>query len=79
LNIAAHDRETKLKHAIRFLGQGYKVRLTVQLMGREQAHPERATEFLTEALEFLDNYGKPSTPPVLKGRDAHVLLNPKAK
>ena len=77
LNIAEHDRETKIKHAIKFLNQHYKVRLIVELQGRQQARPERALEFLDGAVYSLGEFGNPTTTPTLKGRNAQVLISPK--
>lgn len=79
MNIAAHDRETKLKHCIKFLQQNHRVRLTMQMVGREQGHPERAVAFLDAAVEYLKEYGKANGAVVVKGRDATVFISPLSK
>ena len=38
--IDEHDYTTKMKHVVRFLGEGNKVKLTIMFRGREMAHPE---------------------------------------
>jgi translation initiation factor IF-3 len=50
----------------------------VQLIGRQQAHPERAVEFLNETIKSLTDFGVPNSSPVIKGRDANVLISPKS-
>lgn len=79
LNIAQHDKETKLKHCIKFLQQDHRVRLTLQMVGREQGHPERAVAFLNDAVESLKEYGKANGPVVVRGRDATVFIFPLSK
>ncbi|MFR1306299.1 translation initiation factor IF-3, partial [Hominenteromicrobium sp.] len=40
LNIDTHDFETKRNHAIRFLNDGNKVKVSIRFRGREMGHPE---------------------------------------
>ena len=42
--IDEHDYTTKMKHVVRFLGEGNKVKLTIMFRGREMAHPELGLE-----------------------------------
>ncbi len=42
--IDEHDYTTKMKHVVRFLGEGNKVKLTIMFRGREMAHPELGHE-----------------------------------
>ena len=40
LNIDTHDFETKKNHAVRFLSEGNKVKVSIRFRGREMGHPE---------------------------------------
>ena len=40
LNIDTHDFETKRNHAVRFIGEGNKVKASIRFRGREMGHPE---------------------------------------
>ena len=71
LNIAAHDLETKLRAAQKFLDKGEEVKLTVMLRGRQKAHPERARDML----EGLAVSGRRETP-VLIGAGYNMLVRP---
>ena len=39
LNIDTHDFETKKNHAVRFLEEGNKVKVSIRFRGREMGHP----------------------------------------
>lgn len=46
VRIGQHDLEFKVKKATEFLAQGHKVKVDVQMRGREQAHPELAFDLI---------------------------------
>lgn len=46
LNIGEHDKQTRLKQAMKFLDEGHKVRLEVVLRGRERAHADQARQVM---------------------------------
>ena len=68
--IDEHDYTTKMKHVVRFLGEGNKVKLTIMFRGREMAHPELGMKILRrvadDVAEFAD--GRERSPP---GRSEH--------
>ncbi len=49
--IDEHDYTTKMKHVVRFLGEGNKVKLTIMFRGREMAHPELGRRILERVAE----------------------------
>ena len=78
LQIGKADLDRKLKQAQGFLEKGEQVQVQVQLRGRQQAHPERAVEFLHEISEsHLSECGKPSNEP-RPGR-LSITFNPKKR
>jgi len=53
-----HDIETKIKNAGRFLKKGHKVRIEIQLRGREKAHYDLALEKLQEFVNQIEEKNK---------------------
>lgn len=49
-----HDLETKIRNAQRFLKKGHKVRIAIQLRGREKAHQDLAKEKLQEFITQIE-------------------------
>src|SRR5438132_1506534 len=49
--IDEHDYTTKMKHVLRFLGEGNKVKLTIMFRGREMAHPELGLKILNRVAD----------------------------
>ena len=46
IHVDTNDYELKIKHALDFLGKGYKLKVTIQLRGREMAYPQLAYELM---------------------------------
>jgi translation initiation factor IF-3 len=78
-NTDDHDYDFKLNHAIRFLGEGNRVKAVVQFRGREIAHTELGRKLLLRFANDLAAYGAMEGLPKLEGRNAHVLLSPVKK
>jgi translation initiation factor IF-3 len=54
--IGQHDLDIKLKHAQEFIDKGSKVKLTVQMRGRENAKSSDVFNHFKEAFNALENY-----------------------
>ena len=78
-NTDDHDYDFKLNHAIRFLGEGNRVKAVVQFRGREIAHTELGRKLLLRFANDLAEHGAMEGLPKLEGRNAHVLLSPVKK
>ena len=52
LGIDVHDFETKGNHAIRFLKEGNKVKVSIRFRGRELGHPEIGLETMTRFADY---------------------------
>ncbi len=74
---AEHDLQVIVKKAIKFLGEGDKVRLVCRFRQRELAHPEVGKGKLLIIAERLADLGKPDRDPILNGREMVLLINPK--
>jgi translation initiation factor IF-3 len=75
-NTDDHDYEFKKNHAIRFLGEGNRVKAVVQFRGREIAHTDLGKKLLLRFAEDLREFGSVEGQPKLEGRNAHVLISP---
>jgi translation initiation factor IF-3 len=75
-NTDDHDYDFKMKHAIRFLQEGNRVKAVVQFRGREIAHVDLGKKLLLRFAEDLKEHGAIEGQPRLEGRNAHVILSP---
>lgn len=77
--IDTHDFETKLKHALRFLGEGNKVRVVMRFKGREMAHIPLGREILEKFEAACAELGAADKKPVLDGRFMSMVISPLKK
>lgn len=78
LNIDTNDFNTKLNHAIKFLKDGNKVKVSVRFRGREMAHPELGTEMVQKFAEGVAEFGSVDKMPKLEGRSMVMIISSKA-
>ena len=74
--IDPHDFSVKLNHAIDFLCDEMKVKVTLRFRGREMAHQEFGFQVVQRLLRDVAPYGHPDAPPKLIGRGINVMLSP---
>lgn len=79
LNIDKHDFETKGNHAIRFLNEGNKVKVSIRFRGREMGHPEIGHDTMKRFAEFCSEHSSVEKSAKLDGRHMLMFLAPKAK
>jgi translation initiation factor IF-3 len=75
-NTDVHDFEFKAKHAINFLEEGNKVKVSVMFKGREMAYTEQGEELLNRFIERIEDIGKIESPIKMEGRTMNVILIP---
>lgn len=75
-NIDPHDFSVKLSHAIEFLCEEMKVKITLRFRGREMAHQEFGFGKVQNFIKELAPYGHPDAPPKLIGKGINVMLSP---
>ena len=78
-NTDDHDYNFKLKHAIRFLAEGNRVKAVVQFRGREISHADLGKKLLMRLAGDLAEYGAVEGQPRLEGRFAHIIITPVKK
>ena len=76
VNIDPHDYAIKLNHVREFMHGGMKVKVSLQLRGRENAHPEFGMELMQRAGKDLQDTSRVEVPPKRQGRSIHMLLTP---
>ena len=78
-NTDDHDYNFKLKHAIKFLEEGAKVKSYVFFKGRSILFKEQGEVLLLRFANDLEEYGKPDNMPKLEGKRMIVSFSPKKK
>jgi translation initiation factor IF-3 len=66
--IGVGDFDTKVHRAVEFLGDGDRIKVTVQFRGRELTHPEIGRNLLNRFAEAIKDDGSVDRPPLLEGR-----------
>jgi len=74
--IDPHDLGVKIGHAIDFLCEDMKVKVTLKFRGRENAHTEFGFQVVQRFLTDIASYGHPDFPPKLAGRAINVMISP---
>ena len=75
-NIDPHDFGVKLSHAIDFLCEDMKVKVSLRFRGREMAHQEFGFGQVQKFIKDVSPYGHPDAPPKLIGKGLNVMLSP---
>ena len=78
LNIDTGDFNTKVNHALRFLKDGDKVKVSIRFRGREMAHTEYGTTIMQRFAEACSETGSVEKAAKLEGRQMLMFLVPKA-
>ena len=78
-NTDDHDYNFKLKHAMKFLEEGAKVRAYVFFKGRSILFKEQGEVLLLRFANDLEEYGKVEQLPRLEGKSMIVYFSPKKK
>ncbi len=68
-----------MKHAVKFLEEGAKVKAYVQFRGRAIVFKDRGELILLRFIKELESYGVAEELPRLEGKRMHVILTPKKK
>lgn len=72
-----HDYQFKLKHAIKFLDDGAKVKAFVFFKGRSILFKEQGEILLLRLAQDLEDYGKVEQLPKLEGKRMIIFIAPK--
>jgi translation initiation factor IF-3 len=76
-NIDDHDFNFKMKHAMRFLEEGAKVKVDVFFKGRSIIYKEKGEYILLKFAADLEEFGKVEQLPRLEGKRMIMVIAPK--
>jgi translation initiation factor IF-3 len=74
--IDPHDLEVKIQHAVDFLCEDMKVKVTLKFRGREMAHTEYGFQVVNKFLTEIAPFGHQDFDPKLIGRGINVMISP---
>lgn len=74
--IDPHDFGVKLNHAIDFLCEDMKVKVTLRFRGREMAHKEFGFQQVEKFIKAIMPWGHPDFAPKLIGKGINVMISP---
>lgn len=75
-SIDPHDFGVKLSHAIDFLCEDMKVKITLRFRGRQMAHQNVGFTKVNNFIKLAEPYGHPDSPPKMIGKGLNVMLSP---
>lgn len=78
-SIDDHDFNTKLNHAVKFLKNGDRVKVSVRFRGRELHHAQLGEDILKRFAEGVGEVGTVDKMPKLEGRFMNMFVSPKAQ
>jgi translation initiation factor IF-3 len=78
-NTDEHDFNFKLKHTIKFLEEGAKVKVDVFFKGRSILYKEQGEIILLKFADAIIDYGKIEQLPKLEGKRMIMIISPKKK
>lgn len=74
--IDTHDFETKLKHALKFLEKGDKVKVSIRFFGRMITHSEVGRQVIEKFIEAIGTHATVESRPKMDGRSMIAMLSP---
>ena len=76
-SIDTNDLNTKIKSALKFLGDGNRVKVSVRFRGREMAHTNLGEKLLMNFAQACEEIATMEKNPKLEGRFMAMFLTPK--
>lgn len=79
VTIEENDLAVKVKRAIKFIGNGDKVKVVIRFRGRQIAHSDIGLELMNEFAKRLDDIAMVEKKPNIEGRQMIMILVPKTE
>jgi len=77
VTVDEHDYQTKKNHALRFLGDGDKVKASLRFRGRQMAHRELGYAIVNRVIQDTSDVAVVEFMPRMEGTTLHAILAPK--
>lgn len=74
-----HDVDFKVKHIVRFLEEGNKVKVSVRFRGREATHVDIGHALIKQIIDMVGNSGIVEQIPKMEGKILSLIFAPNAK
>nr|MCU0328671.1 translation initiation factor IF-3 [Chitinophagales bacterium] len=78
-NTDEHDIEFKIKHAMKFIAEGAKIKCYILFRGRDIVFQDRGNLLLLNFAKRLDEVASLESLPKLEGKRMFMMLTPKVK
>src|SRR6195952_2512155 len=79
VTVDEHDYQTKKNQAVRFLGEGDKVKASLRFKGRQMAHRELGYAIINRLIQDMGEAGIVEFMPRMEGTTLHAILAPGKK
>jgi translation initiation factor IF-3 len=79
VTVDEHDYQTKKNQAVRFLGEGDKVKASLRFKGRQMAHRELGYNIINRLISDIGDAGTVEFMPRMEGTTLHAILAPGKK
>ncbi len=79
VTVDEHDYQTKKNQAVRFLGDGDKVKASLRFRGRQMAHRELGYKIINRLIQDIGDAGMVEFMPRMEGTILHAILAPARK
>ena len=79
VNVDEHDYQTKKNMAVRFLGEGDKVKASLRFKGRQMAHRDLGYKIVNRLIMDVGDVGIVEFMPRMEGTTLHAILAPTKK
>ena len=79
VTVDEHDYQTKKNQAVRFLGDGDKVKASLRFRGRQMAHRELGYKIINRLIQDIGDAGVVEFMPRMEGTILHAILAPSKK
>ncbi len=77
MTIDTHDLETKAKQVQKFLKNGDKVKVSIRMRGRQQAHSALGVQVMHDFYAIVQEEANIDKQPTTEGRNILMILSPK--
>jgi translation initiation factor IF-3 len=79
VTVDEHDYQTKKNQAVRFLGDGDKVKASLRFKGRQMAHRDLGYKIINRLIMDIGEAGTVEFMPRMEGTTLHAILAPSKK
>lgn len=79
VTVDEHDYQTKKNMAVRFLGEGDKVKASLRFKGRQMAHRDLGYKIINRLIVDIGDAGLVEFMPRMEGTTLHAILAPSKK